>query len=157
AEGDRIAFIDLHLGAVNDRVTLFFAPTVIDEGDRSSAVHHNQIARLRLDGLKVDELHRSSVLGIEARLLGDSRCSTTDVEGTHWELRSGLADGLGRDHADSLAQLDHAARGKVTAVAHDADTAFRLAGEHRADLHPLHTCGLNGAGQLFGDLLVDLN
>ena len=36
----------------------------------------------------------------------------TGVEGTHGELRAGLADGLGGDDADSLTELDHLAGGQ---------------------------------------------
>jgi hypothetical protein len=59
------------------------------------------------DGDEVDEAHEAVVLGIEVRLLRDARCRSADVEGTHGELRAGLADGLRRDDADRFAQLDH--------------------------------------------------
>jgi hypothetical protein len=36
----------------------------------------------------------------------------TDVEGTHRELRAGLADGLRRDDADRLADVDHLPRAR---------------------------------------------
>ena len=157
AERDRIALVHLHLGAVDDCVTLALAALVVDDGDRALAVHHHQIARLRLDGLQVDEAHRAVVLGIEARLFGDSRCRTADVEGTHGELGSGFADGLRRDDAGSFAEFDEAARSQVAAVAHDADTALGFAGEHGADLHPLDARSLNGSGEFFGDFLVDVD
>ena len=79
------------------------------------------------------------------------------MEGTHRELRSRFADGLGSDDARSFAEFDQAARGQVAAVAHDADTALRFAGQHRTDLHPLDSGSLNRARQLFGDLLVDVD
>ena len=37
---------------------------------------------------------------------------TTGVEGPHGQLRAGLADGLGGNDADRLAELDHGARGQ---------------------------------------------
>ena len=46
---------------------------------------------------------------------------------------------------------------QVASVAHDANAAPRLAGEHRANLHPLDTGSLNRARQIFGDLLVDVD
>ena len=92
---------------------------------------------------KSDEAHLADVLGIEARLLGDSRCRTTDVEGTHRELGSRLADGLRRDDAGGFAQFDEASGSQVAAVAHHADAALRFAGQHRADFHPLDTGRLN--------------
>ena len=47
------------------------------------------------------------------------------------------------------------AGGQVAAVAELANAALGFAGEHRADLHALDTGGLNGAGQIFGDFLVE--
>ena len=46
---------------------------------------------------------------------------------------------------------------QVAAVAADADAAARFAGQHRADLHALDTGRLNGAGEVFRDLLVDVD
>ncbi len=154
---DLIAFVDLHLGAVHDRIALAFAALFVDHRNRALAVHDHQVARLRLDGLQADEAHGAVVLGIEARLLRNSRCRTTDVEGTHRELRSRFADGLRRDDAGGLAQFDQPARSQVAAVAHHANAALRFAGQHRADLHPLDAGGLNRAGQIFGDFLVDVD
>ena len=56
------------------------------------------------------------VLGLEARLLADSRCGTTDVEGTHRQLRARLADGLCGDHADCLADSTSRPDAQVTSV-----------------------------------------
>ena len=56
----------------------------------------------------------------------------TGVEGAQRQLRARLADGLGGDDADRLAQLDHAAACQVFAVAHAADAEARFAGERRA-------------------------
>ena len=59
------------------------------------------------------------------------------MEGAHRELRARLADRLRRDDADRLAEVDHVPAREVAAVAADAHAPARLAGEHRADLHPL--------------------
>ena len=45
----------------------------------------------------------------------------TGVERPHRQLRARLADGLGRDDADCLTDLDELARGEVSAVAGAAD------------------------------------
>src|SRR4029077_1028054 len=117
----------------------------------------HQIARFSLDRLQADETHHSVVLGVETRLFGNPRSGTADVEGTHRELRSGLADGLGRDHASGFTQLDQTSRRQVAAVAHDANPALGLAGEHGADLYPLDARGLNRPSELLGDLVVDIH
>src|SRR5207248_7018109 len=75
----------------------------------------------------------------------------------HGELRARFADGLRGDNAGGLAQFHHASGSEVAAVTHDADTTLGFAGKHGADLHPLDTAGLDGIGQLFGDLVVDIN
>src|SRR5882724_9885788 len=99
-------------------------PSVTGAPSSTLAVHHHQIADLGAHGLESHEADRSVVLGVEPGLLADSRCRTADVEGTHGELRSGLADGLRRDHAGGFTQFDHAAGGEVASVTGDADTAL---------------------------------
>ena len=49
----------------------------------------------------------------------------TGVEGPHRELGAGLADRLGGDDADGLAELDQPARGERLAVALGADARTR--------------------------------
>ena len=157
AELDRIALVHLQLGAIHHRVALALAAFVVDHCDKALAIHHHQVAGLGLDRLQVDEADCTRVLGFQTRLLGDSRCRTADVEGTHRELRARLADGLRCDDAGSLAQFDQAAGGQVAAVAHHADTALRFAGQHGTDLHPLDAGSLNRTRQVFGNFLVDID
>ena len=61
---------------------------------------------------------------------------TTGVEGTHGQLGTGLADRLGGDDADSLAELDRLAGGQRTAVAQRADAELGVAREHRTHAAP---------------------
>ena len=58
------------------------------------------------------------------------------VERAHGQLRAGLADGLGGDDADRLADADQLAGGQVAPVARAADAVARLAGERRAHERP---------------------
>ena len=76
------------------------------------------------------------------------------MEGTQGQLGTRLADGLGGDHADHLALLDHAAGGQVAAVAFRADALLRFAGQHRTDLHLLNREALDEVGEVFGDLVA---
>src|SRR5208283_520888 len=157
AERDRVALVDLDLGAVHDGVALALAVLLVHDRDRTLAVHDHQIAGLGLDGLQSDEAHGAVVLSFEAGLFGDSRRRTADVEGTHGELGSGLADGLGRDDAGGFAQFDEASGSQVAAVAHHADAALGFAGQHGTDFHPLDAGRLNRTREVFGDFLVDIN
>ena len=68
------------------------------------------------------------------RLLEHRRGHTADVERPHGQLRAGLADRLGGDDADRLADLDRPAGGQVAAVALGAAAALAFAGQHGADL-----------------------
>src|SRR5664280_784192 len=157
AQADRLTVLHLDLGAVNHGVALFFAALVVQDGDGAVAVHHHQVAFLGAHGHQVDESHTAVSFGIEARLFADSRSRTADVEGTHGELGPRLADGLRRDNARGLAQLDQPAGSQVAPVTHHAHAPPRFAGEHGADLDPLDTGRLHRTGQVFGDLLVDVN
>ena len=49
------------------------------------------------------------VARLERRLLGAPARGAADVEGAHGELRAGLADRLGGDDADGLAEVHHVA------------------------------------------------
>src|SRR5580704_389098 len=138
-ERNRTTFGDFHLGAVYDGVTLALAAFFVHDRDGALAIHDHQISRLGFNGLQVDEAYGAIALGIEARLFRNSRCGTTDVEGTHGELGSRFADGLRRDDAGCFAEFDETAGSQVAAVAHDANSALRFAGEHRANFYALDT------------------
>ena len=73
-------------------------------------------------------------------------CQTAGMEGTHGQLRTGLADGLGCDNADCLAGADRLLRGKVHAIALGAHTAVGLAGQNSAD----HDSGILVLGRVEG-------
>ena len=79
---------------------------------------------------------------------------TAGVERTHGELRARLADRLGRDDADGLAEIGDLAGGQHAAVALRADTRHRLAREHRA--HPQARDALVVGEQTHG-VVVDLD
>ena len=143
-----------HLGAVHHRVAFFFAALIVDDGQDAVAVHGDQFALGVLDGGDIQEFHEAVGLGVLLGLLARSGGRAADVERAHGELRSGFADGLRGNDTHRFAALHHASGRQVAAVAELADAAFRFAGQHRADLHALDTGGLNGAGQIFGDFLV---
>src|SRR3546814_10958731 len=58
---------------------------------------------------------------LQVRLLVDLR-RAADVEGPHRELRARLADRLGGDHADRLADVHRRAASKVAAIPFAADS-----------------------------------
>ena len=58
----------------------------------------------------------------------------TGVEGAHRQLRAGLADRLGGDDADRLADVDGLAGGQRAAVAGRAGADLGVAGQDAADL-----------------------
>jgi hypothetical protein len=90
-------------------------------------------------------LHRSVDLGHDRLALGDPRLEelldarqalgdvlsgdAAGMERSHRQLRSRLADRLGRDDPDRLAELHELAGREVAAVAHTAHAVARGAGE----------------------------
>ena len=62
---------------------------------------------------------------------------TTGVERPHRQLRAGLADRLGGDDADGLAELDRLAGGQRHGRSTGADAELGVARQHRADPHPV--------------------
>lgn len=91
------------------------------------------------------------MLRLEIRAFDFLGRRTADVEGTHGELRAGLADGLRRDDADRLADVDEVAAGKVAPVAQRADAAFGLAGQRGADHHGVDALLIQHLGDGFVD------
>ena len=89
------------------------------------------------------------------KTLGDIAArNAAGVEGSHRQLRTGLADGLGRDDTDRLAGADGLARGKVHAVALRANAAVGLARKHRADLDGVDVELLHEVGILGGHHVI---
>ena len=152
-----LAFLHLEARAVDDRVALAVAALRVLHDERTAAVHDDEVAVLRLDDLQALEPDRAGVARFERRLLGDARRRAADVERSHRQLRAGLADGLRRDDADRLAELDHLAGRQVAAVALRAHAAARRAGQHRADLHLLDARILNRRRGLLVHHLVDVD
>ena len=142
--------------ADDDGVAFEFAAILGVNGDGAVLVEHDPVAVERLDRAQVVEATVAVVLGLDHRLLEGLRRRAADVEGTHGQLRAGLADGLRGDDADRLAELDHLAGGQVAAVALGADAALGFAGEHGADLELLDADLLDRRRRDFVDELVRL-
>src|ERR1700712_4646118 len=85
------------------------------------------------DGRQVAELDRAVGHRVQARRLVELG-GAADVEGTHGELRAGLADRLCGDHADRLADIDRRAAGEIAPVALAAHAMLALADQRRADV-----------------------
>src|SRR5262245_21797017 len=146
---------DVQRRAVSDRVTLDLAPAVVDDQHRAVAVHGDDLAFTADHRVEVVVFDVTARARLVRRLLGDLRGRAADVERAHRQLRAGLADALGGDDADRFADVDDLPRGQVAAVALDADSAARFAGEHRADAHAFDARVLDLCGDVLGDLSVD--
>ena len=72
---------------------------------------------------------------LEARRLVELG-GAADVEGPHRQLGARLADRLGGDDADRLADIDRRAAGEIAPVAFAADAMLALADQRRADVAP---------------------
>src|SRR5437879_13567182 len=112
-----IAFIDLELRAVHDRIALLLAAFLVHDGEHTVTIHRNEETWLVPDSLQIVELDCAGVLGFQTRLLGYAACRSADVEGTHRQLRSRLADRLICDHAHSLADFQEFGRCEISAIA----------------------------------------
>src|SRR3984893_9573719 len=150
------ALFDQNLRSVHHVVALFFTAFLVHHHNLAIAVHGDHLAVLVARGCDavVRETHEAVRLRILRRLLGNTGCRTADVERSHGKLRSRFADGLRCDHTDSFTALDQPPGGQITAVARNANAAFRFAGQHGPDLHAFDTRSLNEPGEFLGDFLV---
>ncbi len=141
AGSDFLAVDDFEAGLAQDEVDLFgsvvghhgqlAAPTLV-VADTHDARGPRQ-RRLALRGARLEQLHDAGQACGEV-LAGDA----TGVEGPHRELGARLADGLGGDDADGLADLDRLARGQRHAVARRRHADGRVVGEGRQHAHAGH-------------------
>src|SRR5208282_3990687 len=115
---------DLDDRADDDGVALQLAPVLAVDGDRAVLAERDPCAVERLDGAQVVEADLAVVLGLDDRLLEGAGGRAADMEGTHGKLRAGLADGLGRDDADGLAELHRETGGQVASVALHANATL---------------------------------
>ena len=95
-------------------------------GELAVARHRDAAAARILDGRQIAEHDRAVGRGLEARRLVELR-RAADVEGAHGKLGARLADRLGGDDADRLADIDRRAAGEVAPVAFGADAMLALA------------------------------
>ncbi len=102
-------------------------------------------------------LDQTAALTAHLSLLDRTAGCAADVEGAHGELSARLADGLGGNDADRLADVDHMATAQVTAIAHGANSAPGFAGQHRANFHLVNACSLDGIYPVFGDFFIHAN
>ncbi|MPL98794.1 hypothetical protein SDC9_45003 [bioreactor metagenome] len=150
---DRIAFLDVQLRAVAELVGHALGAVIVDDGDLHVPAHHDLVAILGHQKVRVAELDLAFLRRFLERLLaalGDA----ADVEGTHGQLRAGFADRLGGDDADRFADVDERAARQIATVAERADALLGLAGQRRADPHGLHAVRLDQVGLAFVDQLV---
>ena len=157
--------LDLHQllrveGAVGDRVTGLDLLAVVDDRAGAERQHHLVLVALVVDDADRDALALVLAEAEHAGGLGQAGGTTrragleqlddagqtagdvlagdaTGVERPHRQLRAGLADRLGGDDADGLAELDRLAGGQRAAVARGADAELGVARQHRAHPHPV--------------------
>src|SRR3546814_7860555 len=102
-----------------------FAALLVLQDDLGVAPHHHLPTAGIGHQVLVADLHRTVDGGFDRVLLRATLGSAADVEGPHRELGAWLADRLGGDHADRLADVDDRAARQVAPIAFAADAALR--------------------------------
>ena len=149
--------LGLQSGAVEQPMVLTLAAGVVHDNELAVSIHHDHRSVTLTHELRVAQTHRALCTGLERVLLDlAARRRATDMERTHRELRTGLADGLGRDDADGLTDVHAVAPREIASVAQGANTAARLACEHGTNDDLLDTRVLDGTHQSLVELGVCL-
>ena len=104
-----IALVHRHDGAVGDLVALALATELVLHAQLTAARHRHLVPLLVAYALEVVEPDGALVLDFHVAGSSRTRSGTTDVEGTHRQLRARLTDGLGGDDADRFTDVDPAA------------------------------------------------
>ena len=150
----------------------FLAVVHADERAGRYAERHHPVRRgehhpslVRCDRLAVGPLdrHQPFVLHLARELrgrlglFGHARGDAADVKGLEGQLGARLADGLGGNNADRLADLDDRAGRHVPAVALHAQAGPRLAGEYRPHPYRFDTIVFDFPGRLVADRLAGVD
>ncbi len=121
----------LNSGTVRNQVSLGFAGLVVGDNNLPLLLcifNGRHTAELR-DNRQSFRLTRLKKLLYTGKTLCDIvACHTAGMEGTHGKLCTGLTDGLRRNDADSLTDLNRLAGRHIRAVTLRADTHMGTAG-----------------------------
>src|SRR5690606_4189595 len=101
-----VAFLDGNYGTVGKLVTLTLAPEIIGYRQLTGTRHRHQSAVQTFHVLQVMQADGAAVLDQNVVDRRGPACRTTDVEGTHGQLGTGLTDGLRGDDAHRLTDVD---------------------------------------------------
>ena len=157
APQDSLALGDIELGAVGNAVARALPARLVAKHNLEVAAHHHRRAGAVAHHILVFDLHRCVERRFDARLLRAALGRAADVEGTHGELRAGLADRLRRDDADRLADIGKGAAREIAPVAEAAHAVFAITGQHRADLHHLDVGALDRVDAALVDHLAGVH
>ena len=157
---ETLAFLDFTTlrdrdhGSDHHRITLEFATIGRVNADKTVLVQHDVMPFQRLHGAEVSVLNSPIILGFDLRLLKHLRGRSSDVEGTHGQLRSGLADALGGYNTDRFAEFSRLVGRQIQTITRGADPTPGFAGQCGTDLDPFLTQILNRSSSLFTDQLT---
>ncbi|OQA67664.1 MAG: hypothetical protein BWY37_01129 [Firmicutes bacterium ADurb.Bin262] len=150
---DNIPFFDFDTEAVRNHITSGVVVFLVGDDDMLALfdlVKGNDAADFGHDGQCLGFARLEKLLDQTLGDVGNVCFGTACLEGSHCQLRAGLADGLGRNNADRLADGDRIAGRQVGAVAFNTDPVFGAAGQQGADFDGGRTRLLCAFGIIFG-------
>src|SRR5579862_4297332 len=153
---DRGTLVDLQARAVDDTVGGALLALGVGDDELHVAAHRHQLAVGVLHDVAVHDLDLAVIGRLDLGRARDLR-RTADMERAHGELRARLADRLGGDDADRLADIDRRSAREIAPVALAADALGKIAGQDRAHAHLLHLRLLDLLREILADLLVALD
>ena len=122
-------------------VRTFFA-VFTDNRQNHVTAHNNQLASLVFEDLSVAKFNLTVGRCFEEGLLATLR-NTTNVERTHCQLCTRFTNGLRRDDADGLTNVNACTTCEVTTVTRRTYAIFSFTGQWAADAHFLYASGFD--------------
>src|SRR5581483_1544131 len=123
----------------------------VDDLDGAGLVEDDVAAVGGLDEAEAARAHDAAGPDADFGRLESAGGDTADMEGAHGQLGAGLADRLGGDDADGVADLGEPVGGGIDAVALGVDAEGAGRGERRHDFDALEAGILDLAGDFLGD------
>ena len=128
------AFRNRQHRTVGQLVPLALATVLVGHRDIPGARYRHQFTRCLRDEFQVVQAHAAAMLNLHTVDRSRPTGRATDVERAHRQLRARLANGLRRDDAHRLADVNHMTAGEIAPVAHRAHAMTRIARDRRP--HP---------------------
>ena len=149
-----LTITDFQLRSIHNRKSLFFSTGFILNHKASISIHYNDFARLVFQGPEPHILNDSPTFSVQSCLLNHSTRGSTNMEGSHRQLRARLTYRLRCNNTHRFTNLNPLKRCHVATVTLNTNTLFRLTGQAGTHFNFFNTGIFNSGNRVFLDQTI---